>query len=271
MCKYLKDNFSHIYDLTFIFANTGLEHEKTLEFVDRCDREFGLNLVWIETVVNEKFGVGSHYKVVDFKTASRNGAPFEAVCNVYGLSNVTFQPCNREMKTAPMDKYRKDHVGQDLVAIGIRADEIDRINPKYNELGLCYPMAFWKPTTKEQIRHWWADQDFDLEIPEHMGNCVTCWKKSDRKLMTIAKNEPERFDFMRRMEMENEFSGHPTFNDDGDQVPRRWFRKYRTCDDIIASSKNPFVEFVDYMPELQLSIFDEIDVTNGCEDSCEIY
>jgi hypothetical protein len=272
MAKWLLDNKSDKYELSFIFCNTGLEHEKTLDFVNECDKRWGLDLVWLETVANPVFGKGSDYRIMSYETASRDAQPFEDVCKVYGLSNRDFQPCNRELKTVPMSKYRSDFFRKDcLVAVGIRSDEIDRIRPDYKKKKLCYPLAFWHPTTKEQIRHWWAKQDFDLEIPEHMGNCVTCWKKSDRKLMTIAKHEPERFAFMRRMEEEHGFSGAPTFDEKGNQVPRYWFRGYKTCDDIIASSKRPFREFVDHMPELQLSIFDELDASNGCEESCEAF
>ena len=115
---------------------------------------------------------------------------------------------------------------------------------------------------KSEIRHWWAFQDFDLEIDEHYGNCVTCWKKSDRKLMTIAKQEPERFEFARKMEKEHRFSGY------GDD-PRVFFREYKTVDDIFENSKGDFKEFKDEMPELQMRMLDPIDYSNGCSDSCE--
>ena len=46
MCQWLLENKSDQYDFIFVFANTGLEHEKTLEFVDKCDKhmelEFGV-------------------------------------------------------------------------------------------------------------------------------------------------------------------------------------------------------------------------------------
>lgn len=267
MAKWLIDNKSKEYDLTFIFANTGQEHEKTLEFVDKCDKEFGLNLVWIETVVNSEKGKGSTYKIVDYESASRNGEPFEEVCSVYGLSNPDFQPCNREMKTVPMNKYRRDHFGKDCeIAIGIRVDEIDRMNPSAKDQKIIYPLISWHPTTKAEVRNWWANQSFDLEIPEHMGNCVTCWKKSNRKLWTIAKHEPHRFDFFKRMEKEHGFSGEPSKNGQ----PRRWFRGYQSVDDIIATSRGSFKEFKDYMPELQYRL-DLDDQSNGCEESCDAF
>ena len=89
--------------------------------------------------------------------------------------------------------------------------------------------------------------------------------------MTIAKHEPERFDFMARMERDYSFSGAKMYDDAGNELTRRWFRKYRTTSDIIASSREPFNEFVDYMPELQYSMFDELDQSGGCSESCDIY
>lgn len=77
MCKWLIDNMSHEYELHFVFSNTGLEHEKTLEFVDRCDKEWNLNLVWIESVTHLKKGVGQTFIIVNYESASRNGEPFE--------------------------------------------------------------------------------------------------------------------------------------------------------------------------------------------------
>ena len=271
MCWWLITNYSDKYNFIFIFANTGLEHEKTLEFVDQCDREFVLNLIWVEAVVHEG-RKGCTHKIVNFAAASRNGEPFEEVIKKYGIANQDYPHCNRELKLSPMTSYlRENFKARPVFAIGIRADELDRINPEYNSKKLVYPLAFWHPTTKEEIRHWWKDQVFDLEIPEHHGNCVTCWKKSDRKLLTIAKHEPERFDFFNRMEALYSLSGAQIFDDDGEPIPRKFFRKYRTTSDIIAASKQPFVEFVDYLPELQLGLFNDLDAAGGCSESCDVY
>lgn len=148
-------------------------------------------------------------------------------------------------------------------AIGIRSDEIDRINKKALDLGkIVYPLIKWHPITKAEIRHWWAMQDFDLEVPEHLGNCVTCWKKSDRKLMTIAKSEPQRFDFFRRMQEHRFISPR-------ESEERVFFRGRNTVEDIFKMAKGDFKEFEESMPELQLRLLDPLDWTNGCSDSCE--
>lgn len=74
MCRVIQEhpNFTDMQKL-FVFANTGKELEATLEFVHRCDKEFNLDLVWLEAKVNPKKGEGTTYTMTDFKNASRNG------------------------------------------------------------------------------------------------------------------------------------------------------------------------------------------------------
>lgn len=265
MCWWLLNNKAGEFDFIFTFANTGLEHEKTLDFVNECDKRFGLNLVWLEAVVNMEKGKGIRHKVVSYESAARNGEPFEAYIKKEGIPNSAFPQCSERLKKLPMQSYRRSlgFKSAHQTAIGIRVDEIDRMNIDAVKKGeIVYPLIKWQPITKAEIRHWWADQDFDLEVPEHLGNCVTCWKKSDRKLMTIARQEPHRFDFFRRMEAEHKMTG-PS---DG---PRVFFRGHRTVDDIFEKAESLSFEFEDKMPELQLRLLDPIDFSNGCSDSCE--
>ena len=266
MCHWLLENKPE-YNLIFVFANTGLEHEKTLEFVDKCDKHFGLDLVWVEAVVNAN-GVGCTHKIVNYETAARHGEPFEKVIKKYGIPNNDYPHCTRETKMAPIFSYKKS-VGfrsNHPMAIGIRSDEIDRVSPTANKNGLVYPLVTMTQATLADVRHWWAEQPFDLEIPEHYGNCVTCWKKSDRKLMTIAKYEPHYFDFFDRMESEYPRSGHTGEN----YQDRVFFRLRRSTKDILNASKQPFVEFKDQMPPLQMGMFDPMDIEEDCGGGCEI-
>ena len=68
-----------MYEPFLLFANTGCEHEKTLEFIHAFETNFNVPVVWLEAVVNPEKGVGTRHKVVDFQTAARNGEPYEAV------------------------------------------------------------------------------------------------------------------------------------------------------------------------------------------------
>ncbi len=102
LCKFLLDNYGHIYNFIFMFANTGREHPETLVFADKCDKEFGLNLVWIEAVINPKKGIGIRHKIVTFETASRNGEPFEDFIAKEGIPNASRQHCTTRLKTRAM-------------------------------------------------------------------------------------------------------------------------------------------------------------------------
>ena len=185
-CKeYYKDD-----NLLIIFANTGKEREETLEFVDKCDKHFGLGVVWLETRVNPKKGVGVDYKVVDFKTASRNGEPFEDVIKKYGLPSKLYRHCTRELKENPIRKYANDVFGHKkwFIALGIRADEPNRINR--NRKNTLYPLADINVDEKF-IRNWWDKQPFDLNLKDYQGNCDLCFLKSKRKRMTLLSDNPD--------------------------------------------------------------------------------
>lgn len=45
--------------------------------------------------------------------------------------------------------------------------------------------------TKDDVLSWWAGQSFDLEISEHLGNCVFCIKKGLNKVALALRDEPE--------------------------------------------------------------------------------
>ena len=78
------------YDKLYVFANTGKEREETLEFINNCDKEWGLGVVWLEAKISKEKGVGTTYNIVDFNTASRNGEPFEEMLKAYLRHSIAF-------------------------------------------------------------------------------------------------------------------------------------------------------------------------------------
>lgn len=248
-----------------IFANTGEENEETLIFLNRMDKEFGLNLVWVEAVVHDG-RVGTTYKLVTFETASRNGEPFEAVIKKYGVPNKSYPHCNRELKLAPIHAYARDYFGSKdyQTAIGIRIDEARRIadRTKYN---IVYPFIDWEMIDKIDINNFWEDQSFTLELEEFEGNCRTCWKKSNNKLFKIIDKNPEKFDFNRRMEK---------YKHIGEHEDRVFFRSNRDTDALFllhsatAADRAKKAEMERYIRDHQPDLFDEDD---GCGESCEMY
>jgi hypothetical protein len=265
MTKLCIEKYSNTHDISVTFVNTGCEHEATLEFVRDCESHFRFGTVWIEAVVTHGERVGIRHRIVDFNSASRNGEPFEEYIKKYGIPNQGSPQCTSRLKEDCMLAYRRDALGWKPgtydTAIGIRYDEVDRMSSKRVENRLVYPLVSAK-YTKQIVNQICGSWSFDLKLPgDHYGNCVWCWKKSLRKLLTLAKNSPEVFDFPMRMEQEY---GHvKAKNDTGVRV---FFRGVRSAKDILEMSQKPFDEYTDSPVN-----FDEtLDIGGGCGESCEI-
>lgn len=262
MTKLLLDKVAFLYeDVKVVFANTGQENEATLDFVHRCDKEFGFNVVWVEAnVLSDVKGVGTSFKIVDYHTASRDGKPFEDVIRKFGIPNRTWQICSRELKANTVRAYlrslgwrKKDYVS----AIGIRHDEIHRISANCERDRLIYPLAEWFKVDKMFINTWWATQTFNLTLKEHQGNCKWCWKKSKRKLLTLANETPEIFEFPARMELMYAKAGNPNRKERA-----VFFQNYTSTIELLEEARrgdfNPFVD-------------KHYDEPNGCSESCEVF
>lgn len=269
MTKWLLENVQDNYEkIIVVFANTGQENEETLSFVNQCDKEWGFGVVWVEAVVDFRKNKGVTHSIVDFETASRKGEPYIEVIKKYGIPNMSYPHCNRDLKLAPLHSYAKAlgwKKGSYETAIGIRIDEMDRISSKMVEEKIIYPLIEDKKMTKEMISIWWSKQSFNLNLREHEGNCKWCWKKSKRKLLTLAKDTPEIFDFPLEMERKYGLSGH---NKDG--TKRVFFRNNKSTKEMLALSELPFVPFKEAAINFDMFDFD-MDSSNGCSDGCEVY
>jgi hypothetical protein len=274
MAYWLKKNKSKEYNMVFVFANTGQENEQTLEFIEKCDKEWGLNVVWIEAEVNPKKGKPTWYNIVNFKTASRNGKPFEKGISKFGIPNMVNNWCTRDLKLYPMTKYIKYGLGWDeyQTAIGIRIDEIDRISKHRKENNLIYPLVSEHPTNKAKINLFWRDQNFRLQLKSYEGNCKACWKKTKNKLLTIAIEKPEYFDWVQKMELQYE-NFVPEGKKNSMVKPVRWFRKNTTVQDLFNFAKFSFKKQYDESKiyTYQLDMFEDLDKPSGCNEHCEIY
>jgi hypothetical protein len=268
---YCLEHLRREYNICVVFANTGVESNKTLDYLYKCQKEFNIPINWIEAKVYHNQRKSCGYKNVKYFTATRNtdwrkrdNTPFEEVVKKYGLPNHSRLHCTRELKMNPIKAFAKDYFnGEDyILALGIRVDEIDRINPKYKELGIIYPLAQseYKPMTKKQVNFFWDLQPFRLELKGYEGNCLTCYKKSNNKLLMIAKENPEAFEFFNYLE--NKYGNpkgkipqkieHTYWDEDLNEEITSWeletlpkeeyknviFRDFRTAKDIIEEAKN---------------------------------
>ncbi len=109
-----------------IFANTGLERPETLEFVDVCGREWGIDIVWVEYL----WDAPHRTRVVDFANASRNGEPYAALIDRKGfVPNVSLRACSGTLKRDRIESYARHRLGLKRwhSVIGLRADEQRRV------------------------------------------------------------------------------------------------------------------------------------------------
>lgn len=265
------------YNYRFIFANTGEENEETLEFVRNVQNFYGINVVWVEY---ERLS----YKEVDFETAYRShdlkeilnkwkNHPFRKYIDHFGIPNLQNMSCTRELKEYIIKRYMSSNGWKPSkydTAIGIRADEIDRIGKHY------YPLVL-PHVTKQLVNAFWNKMPFRLQLKGYEGNCKTCWKKSIRKLVTIARENPQKFEFFKQMEIEYDQYIPKSIKEDKRSVPIRFFRYNKSVEDILEMSKDPKIQNAhddSKNTKYQISIYHdgtELDVSNGCEESCDAF
>lgn len=218
-------------NILFLFANTGKEHPKTLEFVRNCANHFGLNIIWVEALVNPVHKKGTEYVIVDFETANRDGSVFESVIKKYGLPSKLWRHCTRELKTKPINKFSDDFFGAGnyIKFLGMRKDEPHRTKPKKDTFYMLSELG----VTKQFVLDWFSRQDVDLEINEEQGNCDLCPLKSKRKRMTVIKNDPDTAIWWLNMEQVYQTERQPMFD----------VRNNLTMEQLVELASQDFKEF----------------------------
>lgn len=294
MLWYLITYMQDEYEFVVVFANTGQENEETLDFVRRCEEELKIKIVWLEAVPRFKVNgqtrnvedfidgdkpfedwvggrLGTKHRIVDFHTANRDGKVYEAVIARYGLPNISSSFSTRELKLRPITSYLRSigwKRGTYLTAIGIREDEMDRVNFEHmQEENLWYPLIKDRPMTKPKINFFWSTMPFRLQLKGYQGNCVWCYKKSDNKLYQLYKENSKVFDFISRMEDKYGYYITPdrrkTLAKKGKPLPDlpiKVFRGGRTTFDLIREAAS-----------WKGSVTDDSLLEHDDSESCDIY
>jgi 3'-phosphoadenosine 5'-phosphosulfate sulfotransferase (PAPS reductase)/FAD synthetase len=220
-------------DPLIAFANTGLEHPKTLDFVKKVSEyvldKYGLKIHYLEAggVIKEagkKYRTKLEPRRQDFLSLSRKGEPAFNAAEEYGAFGMATPHCTREMKLAPLNEFASYAGKNTIQALGIRADEAGRVKlaPKK-----WYPLATEWPTTKEMVLEFWRNMPFDLNIEERHGNCLFCFKKGWNKLIANAREFPHDLDLM-----ESIYKRGCEVSEKQNKPVLPYFRGYKTFDDL---------------------------------------
>lgn len=260
------------HNIINVMANTSKERIESLEFMDKCDKHFGLNLIWVEAEINQEAGVGTSYKLCKYEDLKTNGEIFEDGIKKYGIASVANKWCNREMKTVPMKKFADDIFGSNnySIAIGIRIDEIDRVSNSYDSNNIFYPLIEHNIDHRER-NSFWAESPIRITIPAFKGNCDLCFEKSRRKLLTIIKEDgdvvSDWWDEMENLYSHIPIDGKDVYNGLACNGGHFFGRGNTPVADLIQMAKQPFRKATDeYIYENEL-----FDFESDCGVNCSIF
>jgi len=186
MSQLLKSKYDNV---EFFFIDTGAEHPKTYEFIRKCDKAFNLNLTVLRPVINQTKGVGTSYDIVSTDDIGWDLSIMKDLTKKYGTFTAVTPLCTSTLKRDVADKYIKTK-GDVTRWIGIRCDEKRRLKDK---TGFKY-LADISDMEKSDILEWWSNMPFDLNIEEHLGNCIFCVKKGNNRIALAQRDEPELFE-----------------------------------------------------------------------------
>lgn len=245
-------------NVVVVLMDTGAEHPKTYEFVRNLVDVFGVDLVCLRGKFDQPLGKGVEYEIIGLDDLKFDLEPFKGMIKKYGVPYIGGMFCTDRMKLQPFKKYCKDHVGKDYETwLGIRIDEPKRLREKK---GIKY-LAEICDDEKQDIISWWSEQVFDLEIPEWLGNCVFCPKKSNLKLAAAQRDEPELY-----IDWLNMIYSDDVRHDDNTGHWSQMYRGKKSLEQVIAMFDGSTGD------EIKSRIRGaKMTDANSCSESCEVF
>ncbi|KMJ44693.1 hypothetical protein AB204_13030 [Xenorhabdus khoisanae] len=250
-------------DVRYVFMDTGAEHPATYRFVREVVKFWDIPLVVLQADINPQLGASNGYIVWepgDIQTRMPVLKPFTDMVKKYGTPYIGGSFCTDRLKLRPFNAYCNDHFGRGNYHtwIGIRADEPRRLTRKDS---VSY-LADISGVDKRDVLDWWADQPFNLLIPEHLGNCVFCIKKSSKKLGLSCQDEPGL-----KLVFEQTCITGRHVRDGHRKTPREiMYRGNMSLDGIARMYSNEDYQNL-YHEMIAAKRFD----TGSCSESCEIF
>lgn len=194
-------------DVHVCFANTGKEREETLRFVHDCASHWGVHVRWLEWRTRDvSVPLTDRFEEVGYNSASRDGEPFAGLIAAKSYTpNAVTRFCTSELKVRVI-KYFMQSLGyknwQNVV--GLRHDEQHRVarsrKPNKEAWSNCLPLDDAKVSNRD-VRAFWRQQPFDLQLLPFEGNCDGCFLKARPKLWEIERTRPGTLEWWARMEI----------------------------------------------------------------------
>jgi hypothetical protein len=196
----------HNINVEYVYCDTGAEHPKTYKFINDVVEHFGINLTCIRGRAVLERGKGFEFDVVQLKDCKQDLVPFLEVLKKHGTPTIAAPLCSDRMKAIPANKYCNQKYGKRQYTkwLGMRVDEPSRIKTTTNQIDLFMekhkmktPPVYIKyladisDCEKQDVLDFWHTMPFNLELEEHLGNCVFCIKKGINKVALAARDEPE--------------------------------------------------------------------------------
>ena len=262
------------WDVEYVFSDTGAEHPKTYQFIKQIVKTWKIDLTCLQPVYSHTRGVGVTYKKVAFDSLRWDLSRIQDHAKIYGNFTINRPHCTSRMKSDCQDKYKRDKYGAGNFYqwFGIRIDEPARLkffnvtndffkDENTNPNNIRY-LAEISDFEKTDVLHWWSQQGFDLDLPEHLGNCVFCIKKSCKKIALAARDEPLLFE-----QWKNAVSGsHVRLMPSDKMGVGHIYRGWLTPDLVVEQ----FKQVAD--ADLEKSIYESKKENVGqCSESCEAF
>lgn len=196
----------HNINVEYVYCDTGAEHPKTYEFINNCVEFFGIELTCIRGKAVLERGKGFQYDIVKLEDCKQDLVPFLEVLKKHGTPTIAAPLCSDRMKAIPADKYCNDKYGRRNYTkwLGMRIDEPKRIAEVNTQIDMFMEkektkkppviieyLAHISDFEKQDILDFWETMPFNLELEEHLGNCVFCIKKGANKVALAERDEPE--------------------------------------------------------------------------------
>lgn len=185
------------------FQNTGREHSKTLDFLRRLEDDLRRPIVRLEWRAPPRGDPpkNSRFEVVPHEQLSRKGEPFRDLLECVaafrkkhkGLGPVApwarSRICTAYLKVRTQRDYCRALGWTDWTTfVGLRADEPDRVakmrGRNEERDGDERAPLFDAGIVKADVLRYWERKPYDLNIPEHLGNCTGCFLKDEADLAT---------------------------------------------------------------------------------------